>query len=131
MRRLLADDRGRDAGDYLGILDDRLAALSSLAVEGRLARGDLRLAPADRALARRVLARHQGDWDDGDENLVRGYLDRWLPSGADPLAAVARGLSEAAEALAAMRPRPQTLWFFLWEMESVLSTVADNPGRPC
>jgi hypothetical protein len=98
---------------------------------GPLAEGDLRLSPADRAVARRFLASREGGWDDGDENLVRGYLDRWLGQGDDPLVATARGLTEAALALAGMRARPETLWFFLWELESVLSAVADNPGRPC
>jgi len=80
---------------------------------------------------RRFLASHEGAWDDGDENLVRGYLDRWIPQGDDPLVAAAGGLSEAAVALAGLRARPETLWFFLWEMESMLAAVADNPGRPC
>ena len=82
-------------------------------------------------MARRFLARVMGAWDDGDENLVRGYLDRWLREGDDPLAGVARGLSEAALALASMRAGRETLWFFLREMESILAAFADNPGRPC
>jgi hypothetical protein len=82
-------------------------------------------------VARRFLASREGAWDDGDENLVRGYLDRWLRKGDDPLVAAARGLTEAASALAEMRAGPETLWFFLWELESVLGAVADNPGRPC
>jgi len=84
-----------------------------------------------RSRLERLLASHEGAWDDGDENLVRGYLDRWIPQGDDPLVAAARGLSEAAVALAGLRARPETLWFFLWEMESMLAAVADNPGRPC
>ena len=123
---------GRSAGAraYLDLLDDRLAALAGLAERG-VVDGDLRVSPADRAVARRFLAGHEGAWDDGDENLVRGYLDRWLREGDDPLVAAARGLTDAAGALAAVRARPETLWFFLWELESVLSVVADNPGRPC
>jgi len=62
---------------------------------------------------------------------VRGYLDRWAKAGEDGLEATARALHEAAAALGALRARPQTLWFFLWEMESVLAALADNPGRPC
>jgi hypothetical protein len=131
LRRLLGGARAGLARDYLSLLDDRLAALAELSAGGPLVQGDLRLSPADRAVARRFLASHEGAWDDGDENLVRGYLDRWLRKGDDPLAAAARGLSEAALALAAMRAGPETMWFFLWEMESVLSAVADNPGRPC
>ena len=129
--RLLGAERAEQARDYLALLDDRLAALAALAADGPLVQGDLRTSPADRALARRFLASHEGAWDDGDENLVLGYLDRWVRDGVDPLAAAARGLSEAAVALARMRARPETLWFFLWEMESVLSALADNPGRPC
>ena len=62
---------------------------------------------------------------------MRGFLDRWTKEGEDPVVATARGLSEAASALGAMQARPVTLWFFLWELESVLSALADNPGRPC
>jgi hypothetical protein len=131
VRRALRGDRTDVTRDYLALLDDRLAALGDLADQGRLASGDLRLAPADRALARRFLAAREGGWDDGDENLVRGFLDRWIRQAEDPLTAAARGLTEAAAALASMRARPETLWFFLWELESVLSTLADNPGRPC
>ena len=89
------------------------------------------MSPADRALARRFLSAHRYEWDDGDENLVRGWLDRWAGRGEEGLAGTARALYEAAAALGAMRARPETLWFFLWEMESVLSSLADNPGRPC
>ena len=52
---------------------------------------------------------------------MRGFLDRWLRPGQDPRAAAARGLVEAADALARVSPRPETLWFYLWEMESLLS----------
>lgn len=128
---MLGQERADGARDYLVILEDRLAALAALATGGPMVEGDLRTSPADRAVARRFLASHEGEWDDGDENLVRGYLDRWIQEGADPLGAAARGLSEAAVALAGMRAAPETLWFFLWEMESVLASVADNPGRPC
>jgi hypothetical protein len=131
IRRQLGEDLGERSRDYLALLDDRLAALGALATDRALLAGDLRVGPADRALARRFLAAHEGAWDDGDENLVRGFLDRWLREGDDPLAATARGLSEAASSLATMRARPETLWFFLWELESVLSSIADNPGRPC
>ena len=54
---------------FLALLDRRLAALAA----GR----PLRTTAGERALARRFLARITGRWDDGDENLVRGYLDRW------------------------------------------------------
>jgi hypothetical protein len=131
LRRLLGAERAEQARDYLALLDDRLEALAALAADGPLVQGDLRTSPADRAVARRFLASHEGAWDDGDENLVRGYLDRWIREGDDPLAAAARGLSEAALALAGLRAGPETLWFFLWEMESVLAAVADNPPRPC
>jgi hypothetical protein len=131
LRRLLGAERAEQARDYLAVLDDRLEGLAALAAGGPLVQGDLRTSPADRAVARRFLASHEGAWDDGDENLVRGFLDRWVREGDDPLAAAAQGLSEAALVLAGLRARPGTLWFFLWEMESALGAVADNPGRPC
>ena len=31
----------------------------------------------ERAAVERLLAAIEGDWHDGDENLVRGWLDRW------------------------------------------------------
>src|SRR5687768_8554270 len=126
IRRQLGEDLGDRSRAYLALLDDRLAALAALGQGRALVAGDLRLSPADRALARRFLAAHEGAWDDGDENLVRGFLDRWLREGDDPFAATARGLSEAASSLARMEARPETLWFFLWELESVLSGIADN-----
>ena len=131
MRRALRGDRTGLTRDYLALLDDRLAGLGALAAQGRLASGDLRLGPADRALARRFLAARKGEWDDGDENLVRGFLDRWTREGEDALTAAARGLTEAAAALASVRARPETIWFFLWELESILAALADNPGRAC
>jgi hypothetical protein len=129
-RALPRRDRSLDE-PYLALLDERLAALRALASGGNAAHDGLRVAPADRALARRFLSAHRYDWNDGDENLVRGFVDGWTKEGEDPVAAVARGLSEAAAALGAMRARPETLWFFLWELESVLAALADNPGRPC
>jgi len=131
LRSVLPDQRATGAPRYLALLDDRLAALAALAAGSALPAGGLRVTPADQALARRFLAAHEGVWDDGDENLVRGFLDRWVRGGDDPAAAMAQGLSEAATALGGMRARPQTIWFFLWELESVLSALADNPRRPC
>jgi hypothetical protein len=128
---MLGRGRGPRSRGFLALLDDRLDALEALAAGGALHRPALRVGAADRALARRVIAVHEGAWDDGDENLVRGYLDRWSRAGEDRTAARARGLVEAAAALAALRARPGTLWFFLWEMESVLKAFADNPGRAC
>jgi hypothetical protein len=81
-----------------------------------------------RARWRRFLRPLEGSWHDGDENLVRGFLDRWVRPGRDPRVAAARGLVEAADALARMAPRPETLWFYLWEMESLLSGPPHPPG---
>jgi hypothetical protein len=55
---------------------------------------------------------------------VRGYLDRWTVAGGDASSAAARALVEAAEALPAMGARAEALWFYLWEMESMLESVA-------
>lgn len=129
VRKALPRPLGVDASAYLALLDRRLTVLEAQGGETRLA------ALADRTaheLARRVLRRFEGTWDDGDENLVRGYLDRWVAEGADPERAAARGLAEAASALGSMAARPATIWFFLWEMESVLAGfVADKARGPC
>jgi hypothetical protein len=76
------------------------------------------------ALARRFLEPLDGLWDDGDEELVRGYVDRWLRQEEDPKRAAARALVTAARELAGLETRRETLWFFLWELESVLESVA-------
>lgn len=88
--------------------------------------------PEDRALTRRFLARRS--WHDGDENLVRGYLDRWeKDAGAGSAAARARSVLEGASALGGIAAPPGALWFFLWEMESVLAGLfeADKGDGPC
>ena len=83
----------------------------------------LGLGVRDRALARRFLGPLHAAWHDGDENLVRGYLDRWTVAGGDASSTAARALLEAAEALP-MGARAEALWFYLWEMESMLESVA-------
>lgn len=55
---------------------------------------------------------------------MRGYLDRWVRAGDPPGPAAARALVEAATALAHIGARPQAVWFYLWEMESMLESVA-------
>ena len=69
-------------------------------------------------------------WDDGDENLVRGYLDRWLRPGEDAEAGAAASLLSAAAAVAALEARPGTLFFLLWEMESMLTSPGDIARIP-
>jgi len=102
-------------GPFLEVLGRRLAALEEVA------RGSAGApAASDRARASRVLAGLEGRWTDGDENLVRGFLDRWTPPGDDPRGAAARRLLAAADELARIAPPAGTVFFFLWEMESVL-----------
>jgi hypothetical protein len=132
VRRALPRPLDRGAERYLRLLDRRFAALAQVADGG--ARGALPgLQPSDRALARRYLAARKAEWHDGDENLVRGHLDRWergpRPSAAEP----ARALLDGASALAAIGAPPGALWFFLWEMESILAGLfpADKGERPC
>ncbi len=118
-RSLPGSSSTRDA--YLGLLEARLRALEELAAGGK------NLEPlggiAGQRLAQRFLRPLKGRWDDGDENLVRGYLDSWAPRDEDPLRVLAGSLGRAAETLGRVRARPATLWFFLWEMESMLKGV--------
>ena len=117
--------RARASGPFIDLLGRRLLALEAMA-SGRAQ--TMRERPADRARARRFLAPLEGTWNDGDENLVRGFLDRWQEPGEDGGVARARGLLRAARELATIGPPPATLWFFLWEMESVLRDLAPGPG---
>ena len=105
------------------MLERRLTAIGSVAAGRPVTRAALGLARADRALARRFLRPLEGTWHDGDENRVRAHLDRWMRED-DARGAPARALLEAADALAASDARAETLWFYLWEMESVLESVA-------
>ncbi len=127
VRGALSPRRARAAGPLLDLLARRLLALAQVA-RGRSR--PLPGGPAERARWRRFLRPLEGTWHDGDENLVRGFLDRWVRPGQDPRVAAARGLVEAAESLARIAPRPETLWFYLWEMESLLSGLATGPGTP-
>jgi len=104
----------------------RLGSLAAVA-DGRASDRALAATAADRELARRVAAAIEGEWDDGDENLVRGWLDRRRAAGEEPGAAAARALLAAARALVLIRPRPATVRFFLWEMESILAGL-DEPA---
>jgi hypothetical protein len=114
-------DPSPQARRYLALLDRRLVALAA----GRIPR----TTPDERALARRFLAGVTGRWDDGDENLVRGYLDRWQPPGAGAPEDTVRPLLAAAQDLGRIAARPGALWFFLWEMESMLRGLETDPGR--
>ena len=112
----------------MDLLGRRLLALEAIAL-GKA--HTMRESAADRALARRFLGPLEGTWHDGDENLVRGFLDRWQGPGVDGGVARARGLLRAASDLAGIGPPPATLWFFLWEMESVLSTFRAGSRTAC
>jgi hypothetical protein len=109
--------RPRAAAGFLRYLQRRLQGLEAVAAGADAKR--LIGSPREAARARRFLAARRDAWDDGDETLVRAYLDRWTRPGEDTSAGVRR-LADAARALAALEVRPQTLWFFLWEMESIL-----------
>jgi len=133
VRRTLSHPRDRSAESYLRLLDRRFASLARVAAGGGATAGPTGLAGAERELARRFLSPREGDWQDGDENLVRGYLDRWERGDGRAAAARARSLLECASALAAIGAPPGALWFFLWEMESILAGLAeaDNEEGPC
>ena len=132
LRRALPRPLDHGAERYLRLLDRRFAALAHVANGGaRGARAGLQ--PSDRALARRYLAARRAEWHDGDENLVRGHLDRWERGARPSAAGPARALLDGASALAAIGAPPGALWFFLWEMESILAGLfpADKDERPC
>jgi hypothetical protein len=131
LRRSLPRPVDRADEAYLRLVDRRLAALAPMARGKSPFPADPGRRREERALALRALARREASWHDGDENLVRGYLDRW---GRDPGPRErAGGLLEAAAALVAIDPPASALWFFLWEMESVLAGLfeADKPDAPC
>jgi hypothetical protein len=104
-----------EAARYLELLERRLTVLAA-------SEWPVPATAEERAIARRFLRRFHASWHDGDENVVRGYLDRWQRAEDDPQRAAASGLNEAALALVAQAARPETLWFFLWELESVLES---------
>ncbi len=106
---------GQETAPYLALLERRMAVLGAGQWPAPASRGEA-------AAARRVLARIHAQWDDCDENRVRGYLDGWLDDGEDARAAAIRAVNAAAAALATTEARPATIWFFLWELESVLES---------
>lgn len=106
---------------YLALLDRRLAAVQAIA-DGS-AEAAFSEEPAAKALARRFLRPLEGTWDDGDDNLVRGYLDRWSRPGDDPVRETARRLADAARDLSRIETRPSTFWCFLWQLESMLESL--------
>jgi CheY-like chemotaxis protein len=118
-RRALADVDPTDARPYLERLPERLERL------GAVAAGRAQAAGAPRPGVGRVVVAIEGHWHDGDENLVRGWLDRWRA--ASDAGATARILLEAVGELERIEPSPATLRFFLWEMESVLAGLASDP----
>jgi hypothetical protein len=119
LKRALGDSP--EAVAYLALVEARLSTLGELS-EGRGTTEGLG-GRTGRILARRFLKSFEATWDDGDETLVRGYLDSWAPIGEDPLRVLAERLLVAAGALATTHARRETLLFFLWEMESVLEGV--------
>jgi hypothetical protein len=107
---------------FLPVLERRLAGLTAFRGDP----GPLVQSSRERRAARRFLASVEGTWDDGDENLVRGFLDRWTPRAQNGRRDAANGLLEAASALARIHARPQTLWFLLWEMQSICDGLASR-----
>jgi hypothetical protein len=131
VRRTLRRPLDLAAERYLRLLDRRFTALARIAAGAEARAGEAGMRPEERALARRFCARRS--WHDGDENLVRGYLDRWEKGSGPGAAERARGVLKGASALSGIGPPPGALWFFLWEMESVLAGLfeADKRDGPC
>ena len=128
VRRALRRPLTPAARTYLVLLEKRLRLLARLARGASLGPKEAAALAAGRTAAKRFLRGLESSWDDGDENLVRGFLDRWVAPAADPVAAAARGLTEGALALGRIQTRRGALFFFLWEMESVLAGLA-TPRR--
>jgi hypothetical protein len=134
VRAALPRPIGRAAEGYLRLLDRRFAAVAQIAAGSTVRGTGAGMAREDRTRARKFMAPREGVWHDGDENLVRGYLDRWERSAGRASAVLrSRALLEGASALVAMGAPPGALWFFLWEMESVLAGIleADKQNGPC
>jgi hypothetical protein len=108
------------------LLDRRFRALESLARGEAVPARALGAGRTSRALASGVLGPLEARWHDGDENLVRGALDRWLRPGDDTPRALAGRLLEAGRALDEIAARPQAWWFYLWELESMLGLVSEG-----
>jgi hypothetical protein len=121
----LPTPRPAESAAFLQLLARRLRWLEARASGHPRAAARLVASPAERSQARRFLRRFHGCWDDGDENLVRGHLDRFAPVSADPGREAARRLVEAASELATILARPGTLYFYLWELESMLTSPGD------
>ena len=113
---------GSDA-EFADLLERRLVALE------RVTRGEgddeIVDALGGAELSRPFLAAREGCWDDGDENLVRGELDRWGGDDLDPAADIATRLLAAAGHIGSIRARPETVWFLLWEMEGMLADLVE------
>jgi hypothetical protein len=120
LRAALAGRRTKDLPRFLRLFGRQLAALE------RLARVQTTgpMIPVDKALARRVLRGAEELWNDGDENLVRGHLDRFVSAATDARAQVLR-LHETAKELAAIGAPPGAVAFFAWEMQSMLTSPGD------
>jgi hypothetical protein len=110
------------ATEFLVLLERRMKALERAAAGGAPDAERPAALRREHAVARRFLRCFEGSWDDGDENLVRGYLDRWERGSRSPEQAAAQSLVEAASALARLEARPGTLFCFLWQMESMLAS---------
>jgi hypothetical protein len=122
--------RAAEAARYLDLLGRRLRWIQARADGHPRAAARLAATPEERALARRFLRRVEGTWDDADENLVRGYLDRFERRGEDPGRAAAQSVLAAAQELSRIIARPGTLYFFLWELESMLTTPGEIARIP-
>ena len=126
----LPDPRPAEAARYLVLLGRRLRWLEARADGHPRAAARLAATPEERAVARRLLRRFEGSWDDGDENLIRGYLDRFARPGEDFGRDAARSVLEAADELSRIIARPGTLFFFLWELESMLTSPGEIARIP-
>ncbi|MGE0455451.1 MAG: hypothetical protein AB7O37_14895 [Vicinamibacteria bacterium] len=120
--------RSRETDAYLASLTGRLGLVERLlAAETEPAADELRRLAGESRLTRRVLRRIEGAWHDGDENRVRGHLDRFVRAGESRTRAALAGARAAASDLVSGEAGPGAVRFLLFALESAFAGLAETP----